>query len=87
LSADDGNDGIAKPRTAAELIAKLTTNAAARIIPATESIVVLSIFKNVLHSLLRILGSKDKCTKCFRRWSISYNSLVLTNKVILRYIV
>jgi hypothetical protein len=30
------------------LIAKLTTNAAARIIPATESIVVLSIFKNVL---------------------------------------
>jgi hypothetical protein len=48
LSADHGNHGIAKPRTAAELIAKLTTNAAARIIPATESIVVLSIFKNVL---------------------------------------
>jgi hypothetical protein len=38
LSADDGNDGIAKPRTAAELIAKLTTNAAARIIPATEAL-------------------------------------------------
>jgi hypothetical protein len=48
LSADDGNDGIAKPRSAAELIAKLTTNAAARMILQLKTLYFLPYLKIVL---------------------------------------